>query len=171
MESKRYIRDTAQIGGLSIVAMGAFAGLAEAAWTWAAASLELTDFRMESLAASLVGFNPGSLPFALALIIHLAFSAMIAFAYASILKSAHRSGFGVGLNLSLYHWTIGGIGIGIAGLLYGTPWSPGFFAFGGGFSSALVYFTAHLVYGGLFGTLFDRASIRREFRRSLTASA
>ena len=104
------------------------------------------------------------LPVPVGLFFYFLGSGAVAFAYASILRSAHRSGVGVGLHLALFHWSIASTLVGFV-----SPYGLLFFRLGwrGGFQVLV----AHMIYGACVGFLFDRASIRMEYPRSLLSDA
>jgi hypothetical protein len=91
----------------------------------------------------------------LGLIAFLCLSGLIAYVYAMVLWSARRSGAKIGLLLSFYHYLLDGLALGAFSSL-------GFFALGTGGGNAVMILALHMIFGSLFGLLFDWAAIRDE---------
>ena len=90
----------------------------------------------------------------------LALGALIGFAYSFVLRSAHRSGAGVGINVSFFHLILGIVAMAIlSGDLI--AWD---------FSSAVVFALMHPVFGAVFGILFDRAAARTDYPKPIVSN-
>ncbi|HVK60995.1 MAG TPA: hypothetical protein VM432_05575 [Bdellovibrionales bacterium] len=140
MPTRRLIRDVSRVNKSSIFLIGMMSG-----------------FIVSPLKAGIT-----DAPFGV-FIAHLFLSGVIAFAYGIVLRSARRSGPGVGFQISIFHWCVAGIGI---GLLPNRP-DLSFFMAGNGTWSFIQFAMMHFLYGTLVGTLFDRCAIRAEYPEPL----
>ncbi|MES2854270.1 MAG: hypothetical protein V4692_00325 [Bdellovibrionota bacterium] len=137
---KRLIRDVSRVKTTTVFVIGVIAGL-------------IVSPLKPGIAEGSIGF----------LSLHLLVSGIAACGYAILLRSARRSGFGVGLQLSLFHWIISGT---IVGLIPDRP-DLSFFMAQNGLYSFTAYAAMHFVFGGMVGILFDRSAIRMEYARPM----
>jgi hypothetical protein len=137
----RMIRDISQIRTKTVLLIGLLAGIISA---------PLAP-RFSAYAWEAYGF-------------HLLLSSLVALAYSIILKSAHRSGLGVGLQIGTIHWLVAGL---ITPLV---PIAPrfDFFMIGQGPWAMISFALMHFIYGAAIGVLFDRYSIRYEYPQPIS---
>jgi hypothetical protein len=136
MPNRRLIRDVSRVGKKSVFLIGVIAGLIVSP------------------------LKPGVLHGSLrTLAIHLLLSGIIAIGYGILLRSARRSGAGVGFQISIIHWIVAGTVVGLA------PHRPdlSFFMLGQGAWSFVSYAIMHFIFGIVIGVLFDRKAIRTEY--------
>jgi hypothetical protein len=174
---QRLIRDVSRVSSTMVILIGMTAGCSVSLFTFLIRSFGIAPFNIEILFGS---FFTGQITaqiyqqtwwigfFAWILI-----AGLSAYAYSFIFWSAHRSGAGVGINLSLIHWILSSLLAGllpafhpllISGLIEG----PGFFMIKSGIPTSLTFFLSHILYGAIVGQLFDWAAMRNEYPQSLS---
>lgn len=165
MPNRAQIRDAAKVTAPAVLVIG---------FTAAAASLLPALLAMASIGRMSSMFGRET-PAGIGLVALLLSYTFAAYGYSFIFWSAHRSGFLIGLNLSFFHWAIAGFISGITPafqpLVAGLVAEPGFFLTGAGLATSASFFLGHLIYGGVFGWLFDRAAIRNTYPASISAHA
>lgn len=170
---KRQIRDVSQVTNWTVFGIGVFAGGVNTLFFHIIRNSGWSQMNLEMILGSMFTRNVSSSSWWTGFVLHLLVSGLIAYAYAFIFKSARRSGAGVGMNLSLFHWAISGVAFGILPALHPLIIeqyaAPGLFAIGMGFASSLVFLVAHVIYGAVVGALFDQAAIRDEHPKPMTA--
>ena len=169
----RRIRDVNRVSTSSILMIGAAASAVVSLIFHFARLLGWTRMNVELIIGSLFTAEIGPKTWWVGFAALLAVGAAAALGYGFIFRSARRSGAGVGLNLSLFHWGLSGIAIGILPAFHPLvserlP-APGFYMLGEGLREGLSYFAAHLLFGGLVGSLFDLAATRDEYPESIAS--
>lgn len=162
----RLIRDVGRVSDTAVLFIGFTSGMITSLFLFA---LDVADWNHVSyslLLGNLLCGRTDTFGVRVGFSAHLILSAVYAFLYSLVFRSARRSGIGVGLHVALFHWLIMGLAIAVV------PWltrsihpgttailSPGPFALWDGTEAAISFFWSHLLFGGLVGFLFDRAAI------------
>jgi hypothetical protein len=171
--TKRRIRDVSHVTDRKVFGLGILSGIFVSLVTALFRHWGLSDLNLESLIGSSYTAKINSQSWWLGLILHLIFSGFFAFVYSFVFRSARRTGAGVGLHLSLFHWAAGSVALGLVAMIH--PLSgeiqpvPGFFFANTNLSTSLTFFLIHLLYGACFGTLFDWAACVNRYPQPLTA--
>ena len=170
----RRIRDVNRVSTSGILMIGAASSAVVSLVFHFARMLGWTKLNIELLLGSLFTAEIGPKTWWVGFAALLAVGAAASLAYGFIFRSARRSGAGVGVNLSLFHWGLSGIAVGILPAFHPLvaerlP-APGFYMLGEGLHEGLAFFAAHLLFGGMVGSLFDLAAIRDEYPESIASA-
>ena len=158
-ENRKLIRDVDRVKNSFVFPIGAAAGVGTLLFCAVARLWTANRLDFENLLGSLLTGRVDA--DGIGLVSFLFLAGLSAYAYTFIFRSARRSGVGVGLQLSLFHYAINGVAVGLFG-------AAGFFMTKMGFATSVIFFSAHLVYGILVGQLFDWSAVRDEFPKPLT---
>lgn len=170
---RKQIRDVDQVKSPNVFVMGVASGagvmlLMTAAKIWPDNYLDL-----ETLIGSIFTARVDAVTRKVGLVVFLLISGISGFGYSFIFWSARRSGAMIGSQLALFHYLISGFLVGILPafhpLIPGMMVEPGFYMTNMGFTTSVMFFIAHLVYGALFGQFFDWAATRDEFPQPISS--
>lgn len=170
---RKQIRDVDQVKSPNVFVMGVASGagvllLMTVAKIWPENHLDI-----ETLIGSIFTARVDPFTRKVGLIAFLFISGISAFAYSFIFWSARRSGAMIGSQLALFHYLISGFLVGLLPafhpLIPGVMVPPGFYMTNMGFTTSVMFFIAHLVYGALFGQFFDWAATREEFPQPISS--
>lgn len=162
----RLIRDVARVSDTTVLLIGLSAGLLTSLFLFALDVAGWNHVSYAMLLGELLSGKTDTFGVRVGFSAHLVMSAVFAYLYSLVFRSARRSGLGVGLHVALFHWIMSGLVVSIV------PWlartihpegtillKPGPFALWGGVEAALSFFWSHLLFGSIVGLLFDRAAI------------
>lgn len=170
--SRKHIRDVDRVRNSHVLAMGIAAGAGVLMFTALARIWPTNHLDLELLLGSLLTARTDPETRKVGVVVFLLLTGFSAFAYAFIFWSARRSGAWIGAQLGFFHYLISGSLAGLIPafhpLIPGAMATPGFFMTNAGFMTSVTFFLAHLVYGALFGQLFDWASLRDELRQPIS---
>lgn len=171
---RKQIRDVDQVKSPNVFVMGVAAGAGVLLLTTVARIWPENYLDIETLIGSIFTARIDTFTRKIGLIVFLLISGMSAFAYSFIFWSARRSGALIGSQLGLFHYLISGFLVGILPafhpLIPGVMVAPGFYMTNMGFTTSVMFFFAHIVYGALFGQLFDWAALREEFPQPISST-
>jgi hypothetical protein len=162
----KLIRDVSRVSDSAVLLMGVTAGLLTSLFLFALDVAGWNHVSYSLLLGNLLSGRTDTFGVRVGFSAHLALSAVYAWFYSLVFRSARRSGIGVGLHVALFHWIIMGLAVSLMPWLTRTiqpettvVMSPGPFALWAGLEAAISFFWSHLLFGSVIGLLFDRAAI------------
>jgi len=162
----KLIRDVNRVTDTTVLIIGVSAGVLTSIFLFALDLVGWNHVSFALLLGELLSGRTDTFGLRIGFSAYLVASAVIAYLYSLVFRSAHRSGVAVGLHVALFQWIILGL------LLAIVPWTtrtihpsvtvymqPGPFALWDGIQTAITFFWTQLFFGAAVGFMFDRAAI------------